>query len=77
MSKYLGRWALLLAVPALTGCTGPHPAPKIQEVNSTRPLRDHHLMGEVSHGLHLIEINDTTRILIYRGVESCTMIEIK
>jgi hypothetical protein len=33
--------------------------------------------GEVSHGLHLITINDTTTILIYRGVESCTMIQIK
>lgn len=33
------------------------------------------LSGEVSHGLHEIKIDDSTTILLYRGVESCTMIK--
>ena len=35
------------------------------------------LSGEFSHGLHEITIDDTTKVLLYRGVESCTMIQIK
>ena len=72
-----GPWALLLGAMALIGCWSPQPAPRTREVNSTRRIVDHHLMGEVSHGLHLIVIDDTTQVLIYRGVESCTMIEIR
>lgn len=41
------------------------------------PLKDNYLLEEVRHGLHLIEINDSTQILLYRGVESCTMIQLK
>lgn len=52
------------------------PAQKIVEVGSS-PLVDEHIMSEVSHGLHKIKIDDTTTILLYRGVESCTMIQIK
>lgn len=35
------------------------------------------LSGEVGQGLHKITIDDTVHILIYRGVESVTMIQIK
>jgi len=52
------------------------PAQKIVEVGKS-PLVDEHIMSEVSHGLHKIKIDDTTTILLYRGVESCTMIQIK
>lgn len=52
------------------------PAQKIVEVGNS-PLVDEHIMSEVSHGLHKIKIDDTTTILLYRGVESCTMIQIK
>jgi hypothetical protein len=57
----------------LTSCVE---APAHQEVNRT-PLYDTHLMDQVSPGLHLISINDSTQVLIYRGVESCTMIQLK
>ena len=43
----------------------------------TSSLKDEHLMDEVSGGLHKIKINDSTTVLIYRGVESCTMIQLK
>ena len=52
------------------------PVQKIVEVGKS-PLVDEHIMSEVSHGLHKIKIDDTTTILLYRGVESCTMIQIK
>lgn len=35
------------------------------------------LSGVVSPGLNKIQINDSTTILIYRGTESCTMIQLK
>lgn len=35
------------------------------------------ITGEVDHGLTKVTLNDTTAILIYRGVESCTMIQLK
>jgi len=35
------------------------------------------LMGQVDYGLHKIHLNDTTTILLYRGNESCTMIQLK
>ena len=33
------------------------------------------LSDEVDHGLYEIKIDDSTTILLYRGVESCTMIK--
>jgi hypothetical protein len=35
------------------------------------------IIGPVSHGLFKVQLNDSTTILIYRGVESCTMIQLK
>ena len=35
------------------------------------------LNNQVNQGLHKITIDDTVHILIYRGVESVTMIQIK
>ena len=35
------------------------------------------LSDEIPHGLYQIAINDSTDILLYRGVESATMIQIK
>ena len=35
------------------------------------------IIGPVSHGLYKVQLNDSTTILIYRGVESCTMIQLK
>ena len=33
------------------------------------------LSDEVDHGLYEIKIDDSTTILLYRGIESCTMIK--
>lgn len=33
------------------------------------------ITGEIQHGLYEIKIDDSTTILLYRGVESCTMIK--
>jgi uncharacterized lipoprotein YajG len=33
--------------------------------------------NEISHGLYKVQIDDTTTVLIYRGVESVTMIQLK
>lgn len=35
------------------------------------------ILSEIDHGLYKVQINDSTTILIYRGVESCTMIQLK
>lgn len=35
------------------------------------------LTDEVDHGLNLVKVNDTLNLLIYRGVESVSMIQIK
>lgn len=35
------------------------------------------IMDEVGHGLYKVKLDDTTTILIYRGVESCAMIQLK
>jgi hypothetical protein len=34
-------------------------------------------MAEIGHGLYKVKVDDTTTVLIYRGVESCTMIQLK
>ena len=33
------------------------------------------ISDEVQHGLYEIKIDDSTTVLLYRGVESCTMIK--
>lgn len=66
-----------LALALVIACEGPHGAPPAQKFISTSFTKDEHLMDEVSHGLHKIQINDSTAVLIYRGVESCTMIQLK
>ena len=35
------------------------------------------LTNEVGHGLYHLKLDDSTSVLIYRGVESCTMIQLK
>jgi len=46
--------------------------PKVEEKTGViiRKISD-----EVGHGLYEIKIDDSTTILLYRGVESCTMIK--
>lgn len=49
------------------------PAP----VQTPQKVKVEWLSEEVDHGLSKVKIDDTTTVLIYRGVESCTMIRLK
>ena len=40
-------------------------------------LKSEKIMSEVGHGLYKVKVDDSTTVLIYRGVESCTMIQLK
>jgi hypothetical protein len=63
----------------IMSCVEPNINPKDRNpiiIDSTA-LTSEKIMGEVYHGLYKIKLDDTTTILIYRGVESCTMIQLK
>jgi hypothetical protein len=49
---------------------------KVSNTDSNEPKAEK-LIGEVGHGLYKVQLNDSTTVLIYRGVESCTMIQLK
>lgn len=51
--------------------------PKAEKIISGSPANVERLMSEVDFGLNKVQINDSTTVLIYRGTESCTMIQIK
>ena len=69
---------IILAIAMLASCTtttsvdapntNPEPKPKV---------KIEWLSNEVDHGLSKVILDDSTTILIYRGVESCTMIQLK
>jgi len=40
-------------------------------------LKAEKIMNEIGHGLYKVKVDDSTTVLIYRGVESCTMIQLK
>ena len=67
---------LLLAITA-TSCNLLPTVPTVEKSMSTSSTKDEFIMGEVKFGLHKIQINDSTTVLIYRGTESCTMIQLK
>lgn len=68
-------FVLTLAIIALKGDKKHPPDPINKEV--VNPLVIKRLMHEVEHGLTEVKLNDSTTILIYRGVESCTMLQLK
>jgi hypothetical protein len=49
---------------------------KVSKTDSNEPKAEK-IIGEVGHGLYKVQLNDSTTVLIYRGVESCTMIQLK
>lgn len=68
---------LLFPISIIVSCVQPKtPIQNIQSINGQR-INITNLSKEVFHGLNKVVIDDTTTILIYRGVESCTMIQIK
>jgi hypothetical protein len=46
-----------------------------KEAVATEISKIRKISGEVEHGLYEIKIDDSTTVLLYRGVESCTMIK--
>lgn len=48
-----------------------------KEDNPTSEIKLEKVMSEINHGLYKFQLNDSTTILIYRGVESCTMLQLK
>jgi len=61
----------------ITSCSSITTTQNVVETQSVNSIEIERLMGPVDLGLHKIQLNDTTTILIYRGVESCTMIQLK
>ena len=51
------------------------------KVNNTKEdsneLKAEKIMNEIGHGLYKVKVDDSTTVLLYRGVESCTMIQLK
>jgi hypothetical protein len=50
---------------------------KDKQIDPNQNIKIQKITSEVDHGLNKVTIDDTTVVLIYRGVESCTMIQIK
>ena len=71
---------LLLVAITVTSCDPFPPTqapPKAAKIVSTSPTNVEYLMSEVGFGLNKVKVNDSTTVLIYRGTESCTMIQLK
>ena len=64
--------ALLFITLLLSAC-GQTPT----EDKPTSEIKLEKVMNEIDHGLYKFQLNDSTTILIYRGVESCTMLQLK
>jgi hypothetical protein len=50
---------------------------QIKNIKNTNNVEIQHIMHDLDYGLNKIKINDSTTILIWRGAESCTMIQLK
>ena len=65
---------MAVAFTLITSCNS---TPGLVEPNKPNTVNIEKIANEVGHGLNKIQIDDSTTILIYRGVESCTMIQLK
>jgi len=68
---------LLLVAIVTISCKQQTYPPVASKIVSTSPANIEHLMEEVNFGLNKVKVNDSTTVLIYRGTESCTMIQLK
>ena len=48
-----------------------------ERIENTNNVEIQHIMDGLDDGLNKIKLNDSTTILIYRGMQSCTMIQLK
>lgn len=84
-TKNMKKLILVLLGITITSCKQktkledllPKIPPPVEKSMSNLSPKDEYLMREVSFGLHKIQINDSTTVLLYRGTESCTMIQLK
>jgi hypothetical protein len=67
----------LALITLFTSCVNKNQTAKKETLGEKSNIKIQKIASEVDHGLHKVAINDTTVVLIYRGVESCTMIQIK
>lgn len=76
---------LLLALPLMfMACSFPQETQgkSVDKLEGGTPNHLKHLeiemiSEEIDHGLYKITIDDTVHVLLYRGVESCTMTQLK
>lgn len=66
---------MAIAITLITSCNSAPGLIKSETPNPTVKIEK--ITNEVGHGLNKIKIDDSTTVLIYRGVESCTMIQLK
>lgn len=74
-NKKMNKIILILALMTIMSCSETKQNEKIPEYKNN--LQIEHIMGVVDEGLTQIKLNDRNTILIYKGMQSCTMIEIK
>lgn len=68
---------VLTLIIGLVSCEPkPNPVNTANMADAKEKIKIEQLMPEIGHGLYRVTINDSTTILIYRGVESCTMIKL-
>ena len=70
----------ILLTLTIMSCCEPTTNTKVSNVESnveSNKPKSEKIMSEVGHGLYKVKLDDTTTILLYRGVESCTMIQLK
>ncbi len=60
----------------LSSCDTPKTITKQNDIEAETGVKVQKLMETIEPGLFKVEINDSTTILLYRGVQSCTMIKI-
>jgi hypothetical protein len=53
-----------------------HSEVKIRK-EQNKNIQTQYICGELQHGLTRVILDDSTTLLIYRGVESCSMIQLK
>jgi len=66
----------ILLTFTIMSCCEPNTNTKVSNVDNNEPPSNK-IMDEIGHGLYKVKLDDTTTVLIYRGVESCTMIQLK
>jgi hypothetical protein len=69
--------AITLVAITASSCCSTSVEKNVEKTKSVNSIKIESLMSTVDHGLHKIQLNDSTTVLLYRGTESCTMIQLK